>query len=116
MLKANLMHSTSAAVQRRVATRSAGCAHAPARPSCAMRASHNLASTSSSSSQTTSSMHGAAAGAAAAVAALLLGSCTPAWAALPAPQMELAELAAMGSYEDAAMDQYDQDMERLAEV
>jgi hypothetical protein len=55
------------------------------------------------------------AAAAAALAALLLGSAAPAWAALQ-PQVDVAELAAVAVEDDDFMDQYDRDMEQLAEV
>ncbi|KIY94586.1 hypothetical protein MNEG_13375 [Monoraphidium neglectum] len=115
MLRSPLNGRSSAAVQRRNACAAAGCSHPVIAPRTAASSSRNgCAARASSDEPSTSSSGSMPAAAAAALAALLLGSAAPAWAALQ-PQVDVAELAAVAVEDDDFMDQYDRDMEQLAE-
>lgn len=122
MISSSLGRCSSAAVQRRAARTAAGCARAPLSSSHGRTGSGALCTRAAGSSigVNASAAGGAAARAAAAAAlaaALVLGGGgAPAWAALgPQPRGDVAALAAAAAGDDV-MDQYDADMEQLADV
>jgi len=125
MLSTSVSSSRGAAAQQRATRATAGCARAPLRRTpCRAAPTSAAATTTSSSSAPTTTFSGLAGRAAAALtAALLLGTVpapSAAWAAaaaLPSPQMELAELAAAAPMdEEQVMNRYNSDMEELAQV